>query len=134
MIIAVMQKGEPMARLIDAYKLSRDMYHEAMEKDSDMQKWDSGCWIRYKLFETVLGKQPTADIQQWIPCSERLPEEGVRVLIIDRRGEIEFGHYEYGEWEWLYESGTNYWSELNPDVVKAWMPLPEPYNAERKDA
>lgn len=22
-----------------------------------MQKWDGGCWIRYKLFENVLSKQ-----------------------------------------------------------------------------
>ena len=47
-----------MGRLIDADKLSADMYHEAFEKDSDMQKWDSGCWIRYKMFENVLKAQP----------------------------------------------------------------------------
>lgn len=48
-------------RLIDADKLSADMYHEAFEKDSDMQKWDSGCWIRYKMFENVLKAQPTVE-------------------------------------------------------------------------
>ena len=47
-----------MGRLIDADKLSADMYHEAFVKDSDMQKWDSGCWIRYKMFENVLKAQP----------------------------------------------------------------------------
>ena len=50
-----------MGRLIDADKLSADMYHEAFEKDSDMQKWDSGCWIRYKMFENVLKAQPTVE-------------------------------------------------------------------------
>lgn len=46
-------------RLIDAEALAEGMYHEAFERDTDMQRWDSGCWIRYKLFEDVLIKTPT---------------------------------------------------------------------------
>ena len=30
------------------------MYDEAFIRDSEYQKWDSGCWIRYKLFENCL--------------------------------------------------------------------------------
>ena len=52
-----------MSRYIDADKLSQDMYHEAFETDTDMQKWDSGCWIRYKMFENVIAKQPTVDAE-----------------------------------------------------------------------
>lgn len=37
--------------LIDIDALNDAMYHEAFETDSDMQRWDSGCWIRYKMFE-----------------------------------------------------------------------------------
>lgn len=37
--------------LIDIDKLRDAMYHEAFEMDSHWQKWDSGCWIRYKMFE-----------------------------------------------------------------------------------
>ena len=48
-------------RVIDADALGNRMYHEAFEKDSDLQKWDSGCWIRYKLFENVLKETPTID-------------------------------------------------------------------------
>lgn len=43
-------------RLIDANKLEAMMYHEAFEIDSDLQKWDSGCWIRYKVFENCMNK------------------------------------------------------------------------------
>lgn len=50
-------------RLIDAIALDRAMYEEAFEKDSDMQRWDSGCWIRYKLYERVLDAQPTVDAE-----------------------------------------------------------------------
>lgn len=64
-----------MARYIDADDLSRRMYHEAFEVDSDMQKWDSGCWIRFKLFEEIMKKQPTADVREnvhgeWIPTGQ----------------------------------------------------------------
>ena len=48
-----------MARLIDADALEAKMYHEAFETDTDEQKWDSGCWIRYKMFERILAEQPT---------------------------------------------------------------------------
>ena len=51
-----------MARYIDATLLSERMYNEAFEKDSDMQRWDGGCWIRYKLFENVLRAIPSAEV------------------------------------------------------------------------
>ena len=37
-------------------EVSRAMYHQCFEcnNDEDMQKWDSGNWIRYKLFENVI--------------------------------------------------------------------------------
>ena len=51
--------------LLDLYKqgrvdaideVSRSMYHQCFEcdNDEDMQKWDSGNWFRYKLFENVI--------------------------------------------------------------------------------
>lgn len=46
-------------RFIDADALREKMYHEAFETDSDMQKWDSGCWIRYKMFENSIDSMPT---------------------------------------------------------------------------
>ena len=42
----------------------RRMYHEAFENDSDMQRWDSGCWIRYKLFENCIDAEPAADVRE----------------------------------------------------------------------
>ena len=50
-------------RLIDADRLSREMYHEAFETDTDLQKWDSGCWIRYKMFENKLDSAPTVEVK-----------------------------------------------------------------------
>jgi len=49
-----------MADLIDRQELRKAMYHEAFETDSDEQMWDSGCWIRYKMFERILDSMPSA--------------------------------------------------------------------------
>lgn len=46
-------------RLGDLDELNRIMYRKAFETDSDMQKWDSGCWIRYKMFENSMKEMPT---------------------------------------------------------------------------
>ena len=62
---------------------------------------------------------------EWILCSERLPEEGLTVLILAENGHIEFGQRDENKWEWLAESIADYWTEA--EEVIAWQPLPEPY-------
>lgn len=63
-----------MSRPIDADELSRRMYNEAFEKDSEDQRLDSGCWIRYRLFEKILKEQPTIEserkVGKWIDHSD----------------------------------------------------------------
>lgn len=59
-----------MMRLIDADALENKMYHEAFENDASynerdpMAKWDSGLWIRYKLFENTISDVPTIPTKQ----------------------------------------------------------------------
>jgi hypothetical protein len=57
-------------RLIDADALGNRLYHEVFEKDSEDQRWDSGCWMRYKLFEKVLREQPTVEQPEIIRCRD----------------------------------------------------------------
>lgn len=57
-------------RLIDADALREVMYHEAFETDSDMQKWDGGCWIRYKMFERAVEASPTIDAVPVVRCKD----------------------------------------------------------------
>ncbi len=61
---------------------------------------------------------------QWIPVSERLPEEHKEVLTCGLGGYIEIQSFEdsYGGY-WENQKGD--WSDL--DEITAWMPLPEPY-------
>lgn len=69
---------------------------------------------------------------QWIPCSERLPEEGKSVLVW-------YEYYAYGNKNRIvqtYGVGRVYGDFWAGDVQGtrskciAWMPLPEPYNKE----
>ena len=47
--------------LIDRRALREKMYHEAFESDTDMQRWDGGCWIRYKMFENAVNDAPVIE-------------------------------------------------------------------------
>lgn len=51
-----------MTDYISREALRRMMYEESFEKDSQYQRWDSGCWIRYKLFEHCVEAIPAADV------------------------------------------------------------------------
>ena len=62
-----------MTDLISRAAVREAMYHEAMEKDSDDQRWDGGCWIRYRLFERVIDSIPSAQKRgKWIEYPEVL--------------------------------------------------------------
>ena len=54
-------------RLIDADELSRKMCNKCIDTDEEMEKgrvkWDSGLWIRYKVFEDTLALTPTVDAE-----------------------------------------------------------------------
>lgn len=72
----------------------------------------------------VIEELPTAEPKRgkWIPCSERLPEVNERCLCTYEFSEgtcVDFGLYTKSGW---FVSG-----------VTAWMPLPEPYKAERSE-
>jgi hypothetical protein len=70
------------------------------------------------------------DYSRWIPCTERLPEEGGDYLVTTK-------------WKGSYSGDT--YIETNMAVYRekleewdckgviAWMPLPEPYKAESED-
>jgi len=50
-----------MSGYIEKDAFERAMYHAVFKTDTEI-RWDSGCWIRYKLFENILEQQPTADV------------------------------------------------------------------------
>lgn len=79
---------------------------------------------------------------RWIPCSERLPEENIDVLVIvefpdGKDGTLQrieiasFGsmYHLSSEKGWI----TNNFTRIARDEIKAWMPLPKLYKAESED-
>lgn len=62
----------------------------------------------------------------WIPCKDRLPENGLEVLTCDNHGNVHvMRHYDF------YEHPFN----IGPEnerfyMVTAWQPLPELYKGE----
>ncbi len=73
------------------------------------------------LVNDLILKEPSA--QQWIPCSERLPEYGESVLCY-------FGTDEDFGVNHIIDEEDGEWFD---DGVTAWMPLPEPPYKENSD-
>ena len=63
--------------------------------------------------------------QQWIPCSERLPERNQICVVTD---ETRMCAYEYGLHDETYDEETG-WTYLGHKII-AWMPLPDPWKGE----
>ena len=77
--------------------------------------------------EWLIEKQPK--VGEWIPCSERLPEEYTEVLGCDRYGDSYivklYDTKIYGK-VWKQWGG----GELRLTCIIAWQPLPQPYKGE----
>lgn len=78
------------------------------------------------LTETI---QQLRDAQRWIPVSERLPEDGLCVLVEDYRGCQYVAHRTINhltkQYEWTAR-GTEWHQGAPLREITHWMPLPEP--------
>ncbi len=110
---AVMRKGEKMDDLIEKLSNLRCQFNCFDESER---------YAYHTLSEAikVLSERPK---QRWIPCSERLPDKPNMYTVTDSKGDVvRFVFYDN-------DSSRKYWRRC----AKAWMPLPEPYRAERRE-
>ena len=110
--------------------ISRQVAIDAIENTSvelSSNEWD-------ELTDAIMSVK-SADISEqlkpkWIPCSERLPEPNVYVLMTTAWGSVTIGERIYPTINntvyFIHDGTTN--AEL--DDVVAWCKLPEPYRGE----
>ena len=94
-----------------------------------------------ELFINAVCRAPSADRpQEWVPCSERLPDYMTAVLTWDGMAYAvekripyitdDDGEHIMSEW-WVSddfdEENTEYYPNLRDGAAIAWMPLPEPW-------
>lgn len=93
-----------------------DAIQKAYDKETLLHRFVRGIATK------TLNNLPSA--QQWIPCSERLPEKNGRYLVTNSAwGAMEVDWNAWMDGEWLYP---------NTKPI-AWMPLPEPWKGEADD-
>ena len=102
--------------MIDEKKLIEDL-----EQYAHLLAGDSVDTI--KVIIKIAGEQPK--VGEWIPCSERVPEESGTYIVNAIENHIV--HVTFAKWmprmkKWNLTGSRSYWK------VTAWMPLPEPYN------
>ena len=80
-----------------------------------------------KVIETISECVEPSELPHWIPCSERLPEEGEAVLTQAKfKDDVKMAvssRIDYNYW--------TTWGTRDINII-AWMPLPEPYKGEQE--
>lgn len=70
--------------------------------------------------------------QEWIPVSERVPEDSELVLFSTKTDRVFTGRYfdDDTDFQWYAFRDETF---VEDNVVTAWMPLPEPYKGESEE-
>ena len=105
--------------------------------DTDKKFSKNEVFIVDDVYEEIVENLPSAQLEpQWIPVSEGFPEVGSEVLVCyefkGKRSVYIADFYGDGDFHGLDDEYLTAECRKNRKAV-AWMPLPEPYKAERRD-
>lgn len=114
--------------MIDEKKLVKEICNTAcivpkFETDELLDAYLLGLNAKQICVMDLIANQPK--VGEWIPCSERLPEDNQAVLTCKNK------HISILIWKserriWLEPKGNWWWSYC---MVEKWLPLPEPYSS-----
>ena len=111
---------------IDEKKLIEEMEKTFPDKFLHDKNWFCGKRSFMDLFKELI-EEFVPKIGEWIPCSERLPEEGEEVLVqFKGKNEVDMAV------GWNNGGYICCWDDRIIGIMDevAWMPLPEPYKEE----
>ena len=105
---------------------------EYSEIDSDGNH--SEKWCAMQEAKMTIENMPSAQPEQrWIPCSERLPDEGYSVLVTriidDNCKYVRIASYQGDCWM----DNTDEFNKPNPHKVIAWQPFSKPYEPQESE-
>lgn len=115
-------KQEPCADCV-----SRSQALKELEESAKHHANDSREEVLLRRDRDIIRALPSVTpTQEWIPCSDRLPEEKVEVLVTTECGNITIAE-RYSANDYFINDGA---ACADEDEIIAWMPLPLPYKAD----
>lgn len=99
---------------------------ELIEYDTfDYAQEEPKIVMSFEELEKIIVNQPK--VGEWIPCSERLPEDEETKIVTLSDGKVEGAFWNERNW-WCMDDSINL--EVRTEDVIAWMPLPPAYKGE----
>ena len=123
-------------RLIGADKFLNELSNEMFVAELHGNEWN-GQTVNNLLcmgsVKEILDNQPTVEPNQWIPCSERLPEDIDENLIecyLVTDGFLIWMAYYKSNIGWVFAECTNSDKIIDWTEITAWQPLPSVWKGE----
>ena len=111
-------------KLIDELE-AKPFIHGRYDRENGNINFICGIEIWHEMVLSTIENMPK--VGEWIPCSERLPEDDSTVL-----GWLKWQAFDINPYAFVWFDKGEWCSEMysfDDGDVQAWMPLPEPYKA-----